>query len=91
MDLNERERNGRGMGKEKIAVTEERKAKKKRKTPWADSGLGAAIYGYVYTPPNCYKNSLSYSGAILWNSLPYGVRQAISLGQFKGLVKKQVL
>ena len=27
---------------------------------------------------NCYKNSFSYSGAILWNSLPRDIRQAVS-------------
>ena len=36
---------------------------------------------------NYYKNSFTYSGAILWNSLPSNVRQAESLGQFKGLLK----
>ena len=32
---------------------------------------------------NCYKNSFSYSGATLWNSLPHDIRQAESLGLFK--------
>ena len=34
---------------------------------------------------NYYKNSFSYSGAILWNSLPCNLREAESLGQFKRL------
>ena len=37
---------------------------------------------------NCYKNSFSYSGAILWNSLPCNLREAESLGQFKRLLKE---
>ena len=37
---------------------------------------------------NCYKNSFSYSGAILWNSLPCNLREAESLGQFKRLIKE---
>ena len=32
---------------------------------------------------NYYKNSFTYSGAILWTSLPSNVRHAESLGQFK--------
>ena len=36
---------------------------------------------------NYYKNSFSYSGAILWNSLPCNLREAESLGQFKRLLK----
>ena len=31
---------------------------------------------------NFLKNSLSHSGAVLWNSLPYDVRQAESLDAF---------
>ena len=31
---------------------------------------------------NYYKNSFSYSGAVLWNSLPREVRSAESLGKF---------
>ena len=31
------------------------------------------------------KNSFSYSGAALWNSLPCDVREAKSLSQFKRL------
>ena len=37
---------------------------------------------------NYYKNSFSYSGATLWNSLPHDIRQAESLGLFKGLIKE---
>ena len=37
---------------------------------------------------NYYKNSFSYSGAILWNSLPCNLRKAESLGQFKRLLKE---
>ena len=36
---------------------------------------------------NYYKNSFTYSGAILWNSLPCNLRQAEFLGQFKRLLK----
>ena len=36
---------------------------------------------------NYYKNSFSYSGAVLWNSLPCNVRQAESLIKFKQLIK----
>ena len=35
---------------------------------------------------NCYKNSFSYSGAVLWNSLPSSVRQATSLTNFRRLL-----
>ena len=35
---------------------------------------------------NFMKNSFSYSGAVLWNSLPCHVREAESLSQFKRLV-----
>ena len=37
---------------------------------------------------NYYKNSFSYSGATLWNSLPRDIRQAESLGLFKSLIKE---
>ena len=37
---------------------------------------------------NYYKNSFSYSGATLWNSLPRDIRQAKSLGLFKRLIKE---
>ena len=37
---------------------------------------------------NYYKNSFSYSGAILWNSLSCNLREAESLGQFKLLLKE---
>ena len=37
---------------------------------------------------NYYKNSFSYSGAILWTSLPCNLREAESLGQFKRLLKE---
>ena len=34
----------------------------------------------------CYKNSFSYFGAVLWNSLPSVVRQATSLTNFRRLL-----
>ena len=37
---------------------------------------------------NYYKNSFSYSGATLWNSLPRDIRQAESLELFKSLIKE---
>ena len=37
---------------------------------------------------NYYKNSFSYSGAILWNKLPCNVKQAESLTKFKCLLKQ---
>ena len=37
---------------------------------------------------NYYKNSFSYSGSILWNSLPCDLREAESLRQFKCLLKE---
>ena len=37
-----------------------------------------------------YKNSFSYSGAVLWNSLPLELRKAESLNQFKRLVKDAI-
>ena len=36
---------------------------------------------------NYYKNSFSYSGAILWNSLPCDFREAEFLRQFQRLLK----
>ena len=45
----------------------------------------------VHLPCTNYcKNNLSFSGAILWNSLPSDVREAESLSQFKRLLKKDV-
>ena len=35
---------------------------------------------------NYYKNSFSYSGAVLWNSLPSAARQATSLTNFRRLI-----
>ena len=35
---------------------------------------------------NYMKNSFSYSGATLWNSLPYNIRESSSLHQFKRLL-----
>ena len=34
---------------------------------------------------NYYKNSFSYSGAVVWNSLPSAARQATSLTNFRRL------
>ena len=39
---------------------------------------------------NYYKNSFSYSGAVLWNSLPLELRKAESLDQFKRLLKEVI-
>ena len=39
---------------------------------------------------NYYKNSFSYSGAVLWNSLPLELRKAGSLNQFKRLIKEVI-
>lgn len=37
---------------------------------------------------NNFKNSLNYSGATLWNSLPSKARYAESLGSFKRAISK---
>ena len=37
---------------------------------------------------NYYKDSFSYSGATLWNSLPIDIRQAEFFGLFKRLIKE---
>ena len=37
---------------------------------------------------NFMKNSFSYSGAVLWNSLPIELRQANSLGAFRAGCKQ---
>ena len=37
---------------------------------------------------NYFKNSFTYSGAVLWNSLPSEVRQAESLREFRHLLKQ---
>ena len=39
------------------------------------------------TRTNYYKNSFSYSGTVLWNSLPSNVRQAASLTSFRKLLR----
>ena len=39
---------------------------------------------------NYYKNSFSYSGTVLWNSLPLELRKAESLNQFKRLIKEVI-
>ena len=39
---------------------------------------------------NYYENNFSYSGAILWNSLPCDLGEAESLRQFKPLLKGDV-
>ena len=39
---------------------------------------------------NYYKNGFSYSGAVLWNSLPLQLRKAESLNQFKRLIKEVI-
>ena len=39
---------------------------------------------------NYYKNSFSYSGAVLWNSLQLELRKAESLNQFKRLIKEVI-
>ena len=41
----------------------------------------------VFFPRTNYmKNSFSYSGATLWNSLPCNIRESASLNQFKHLL-----
>ena len=37
-----------------------------------------------------HKNGFSYSGAILWNSVPCNLTEAESLGQFKGFTQRTV-
>ena len=54
------------------------------------SGTLRISFAPITTQTNYYKNSFSYSGAILWNKLPCNVRQAESLNKFKRL-GKQVL
>jgi hypothetical protein len=39
---------------------------------------------------NYLKNSFSYSGAVLWNSLPSNIRQAESLIEFRQLLKHHI-
>ena len=39
-----------------------------------------------FSRTNCMKNSFSYSGATLWNSLPRNIRESGSLNQFKRLL-----
>jgi len=39
---------------------------------------------------NYYKDSFSFCGAILWNSLPCNLREAESLGQLKRLLKEEL-
>ena len=36
---------------------------------------------------NYCKRSLSYSGVVLWNSLPLNIRQSLSLNEFKSKLK----
>ena len=36
------------------------------------------------------KKSFSYSGAVLWNSLPLELKKAESLNQFKRLIKEVI-
>jgi len=36
---------------------------------------------------NFCKRSLSYSGAVLWNSLPFDIRQSHSFDEFKSKLK----
>ena len=40
----------------------------------------------LFPQTNVVKNSFTYSGAVLWNSLPCDVREAKSLSHFKRLV-----
>ena len=39
---------------------------------------------------NYYKNSLSHSGAVLWNSLPLELRKTEFLNQFKRLIEEVI-
>ena len=49
------------------------------------------LFDVPFPRTNFMKNSFSYSGAVLWNSLPCDVREANSLSQFKGLVNLRFL
>ena len=40
---------------------------------------------------NYCKRSLSYSGVVLWNSLPLNIRQSLSLNEFKSKLKNLIL
>ena len=45
----------------------------------------------VPLPRTCYlKNSFSYSGAALWNSLPCNLRTTKSFNQFKNKVSTEI-
>ena len=43
------------------------------------------IFIVPFPQTNFMNNSFSYSGVVLWNSLPYDMREAKSLSQFKRL------
>ena len=53
-----------------------------RYSPW--DSVNKVFVPFLQT--SFMKNSFSYSGAVLWNSLPCNVREAKSLSQFKWLV-----
>ena len=40
---------------------------------------------------NYLKHSFSYSGAMLWNNMPKSLKSAVSVNQFKQLIKKVAL
>ena len=46
----------------------------------------ASVNFYVPLPHSeTFKNSLAYTGGVLWNNLPVGVKSASSVAQFKSL------
>ena len=47
-----------------------------------------SVFNVPLPRTNYYKNSFSYSGAVLWNSLPLELRKAESLNQFKRLASQ---
>ena len=48
------------------------------------------MHMFCYHAKTIIKIGYSYSGAIIWNSLPCDVREAESLRQFKRLLKRDV-
>jgi len=54
-----------------------------------------SVKGDLYIPPKaklaCYRNSLSYAGAELWNKLKSDVREAPSVSSFKARYMKNHL
>ena len=51
-----------------------------------DHNLRSVSNGDLLPPKfrlNCYKNSLSYSGSTIWNSIPFNIRKSSTLQEFK--------